>query len=65
MTEHRRLQTTIVEAVLSETDDCILWPYGSDQHGYGRVRWDGKQQRTHRLVCRLVHGDPPPDRPLT
>jgi len=40
-------------------DDCLIWPHHRNAKGYGMLRWEGKPQRVHRLVCRLVHGEPP------
>lgn len=41
------------------TDDCIDWPYGRSDVGYGNVRFLGRPAHAHRVVCRLVHGEPP------
>ena len=48
----------IVQAILHETDDCILWPWGTHGGGYGSVG-HGKRKGVHVLVCRNVHGEPP------
>lgn len=41
------------------SDECISWPYGKNDKGYGYV-WDGsRQRRTHVLVCELFHGERP------
>ena len=48
----------IKAAVSSETEDCILWPYGRTS-GYGNIRRNGESVLAHRLVCLEVHGDPP------
>ena len=52
----RWLQTVALQA--SECE-CTLWPFGTYHDGYGQIRWNGRQERAHRVVCRLVHGDPP------
>lgn len=31
-------------------DECILWPFSCDRHGYGQIRVEGKPGRAHRLV---------------
>jgi hypothetical protein len=47
------------ETVLPYTgEDCLTWPYGK-AHGYGRINYLGEPIGVHRLVCSLVHGDPP------
>lgn len=41
-------------------EDCLTWPYGKDQDGYGKVHVKGRGTlRAHRYVCELVHGHPP------
>jgi hypothetical protein len=45
----------------TETDECIIWPYGRNTNGYGRmgVPNEKKTQSVHRVICREVHGEPP------
>jgi len=38
---------------------CINWPYSKTPDGRGQVFYQGKMQVVPRLVCRLVHGEPP------
>ena len=38
------------EALLLETDDCILWPYAKGRSGYGVIGIEGKQYKVHRLA---------------
>jgi hypothetical protein len=47
-------------AASSQTDDCILWPWGTDTAGYGSFVHPngGKADRAHRAVCTIVHGIP-------
>lgn len=46
------------EALNTESDECIFWPFGTMQNGYGRVR-DGKRVYfSHRWICIQVHGNP-------
>jgi hypothetical protein len=43
---------------------CINWPFAAaNKHGYGLVRFEGRSQIASRLMCRLAHGEPPPNRP--
>lgn len=45
-------------AVRSDSQECILWPFGTMRNGYGRVR-DGKSVYfAHRWVCIHAHGEP-------
>lgn len=40
------------------SDGCWLWPF-STNYGYGRLSFDDRPQRVHRLVFQIVHGDVP------
>jgi hypothetical protein len=39
-------------------DGCVTWPFATSR-GYAYVAWNGKYVSVSRLICRLVHGDPP------
>lgn len=45
----------IAEAIASDTDDCIVWPFSVNAGGYGLIR----DQRAHVVVCEAVHGKRP------
>lgn len=40
-------------------DECLPWPFGKDDKGYGTVGYLGKLYRASRLMCIFKHGDPP------
>lgn len=45
-------------ATLSKPFDrnlCLLWPYSTDDDGYGVVPYDGKASRAHRVAFRVWH----------
>ena len=46
-------------AVLSNTDECIIWPF-TTQAGYGALKKprDRKNYAAHRYVCEQAHGKP-------
>jgi hypothetical protein len=49
----------VMDAASSATDQCIEWPYGKSDTGYGgSVSYDGRVVAPHRLVCELTHGKP-------
>lgn len=48
----------IKDAVLQDTPECIEWPFAVNSFGYGSVYHDGGPRLAHRLVCKLVHGEP-------
>ncbi len=57
----KRIRADWLAAALdSETDDCIIWPWSTDESGYGRIWTDGRNRNIHALVCIQAHG-PCPD----
>lgn len=40
-------------------DDCLIWPYGRSNSGYGMMTLNGKQGYVHRFVCTAIDGPPP------
>lgn len=40
-------------------DGCWLWQGRLDADGYGRMKYDGKYYRAHRLSYELTYGQPP------
>lgn len=47
------------KAIQSNTDQCILWPYGKLASGYGSLYIDGEYTTAHREALRLAKGPPP------
>lgn len=42
------------------SDECLLWPFGLWQDGYGKVRvTNGPLVRVHRQAFEIMHGRPP------
>ena len=37
-------------------DDCVIWPFGTDDNGYGCVWLDGRHIGAHRLSLQLFSG---------
>lgn len=46
-------------ALLWESDDCLLLPFGAGSHGYGAARAYGEAVLVHRYICEAAHGAPP------
>lgn len=50
-------------AIPFEGDDCLIWPYGRNSDGYGRLSIKvgsiRKHRGAHRVICIAVHGQPP------
>ncbi|AZO45872.1 hypothetical protein EJ076_34710 [Mesorhizobium sp. M7D.F.Ca.US.005.01.1.1] len=40
-------------------DECQIWPYSRNGHGYGKMRYNGRFYAAHRIVCEHVHGPAP------
>lgn len=40
-------------------EECLIWPFGRKQKGYGAIQFDGENSGAHRLMCILAHGEPP------
>ncbi len=49
----------LLEYLKEDTENCMIWSHRTDVGGYGRMKWDGKDTCVSRLVCQLIHGDPP------
>ena len=45
-------------------EGCLTWPFTINRFwGRGTFGLDGEVHWAHRYMCKLVHGDPPPDKP--
>lgn len=53
------IESFLAATLASDTDECILWPFGKDKDGYGRLRRKGKSFGAHIYVCTKVHGPRP------
>lgn len=43
-----------------DKDVCLTtWPFYRDRHGRGLLGYNGEHYWAHRLMCILVHGEPP------
>lgn len=49
-------------AALPYRDECVIWPYGKFDNGYGSVFHEGKNRGSHVVVCELAHGSCPADK---
>lgn len=39
-------------------DDCLIWPFNRNCHGYAYVGIEGRKRIVSRMVCEIVHGEP-------
>lgn len=54
--------TWLENAISYELDECLIWPFGRSDNGYGAVFFHGRKQYAHRVMCFLAHGEPPSNR---
>lgn len=47
------------EAISSDSQDCIIWPFYKMKNGYGQVGTHDGMSLAHRYVCTRFHGNPP------
>lgn len=40
-------------------DECLIWPGTKNWNGYGTLGVDGELCYAHRVMCKLVNGEPP------
>lgn len=40
-------------------DECLIWPWSTNQQGYGQLGLNGKVYKAHRMMCTLAHGEAP------
>lgn len=45
-------------------DFCLIWPFARLNNGYGSTTRDGHFERAHRLMCEMIHGPAPAERPF-
>lgn len=49
----------------ADGEKCLIWPYGRDSAGYGRI-WTGKRaDNVCRLVCEAIYGTPARERNIS
>jgi hypothetical protein len=39
-------------------DECLAWPFGNNETGYGFIRLNGRVIKASRVMCELAHGAP-------
>lgn len=51
----------LAQALKSNHDQCIPWPFGMNGAGYGVFQKDGTKWLAHRYIATEKHGPPPSD----
>lgn len=46
------------ENAARKSGECLIWPFGRYENGYGAIIYEGRQTIAHRVMCRLAHGEP-------
>ena len=46
-------------ALTFSSDECLIFPFSRDNHGYGQMRYNGKTTKAHRVVVAHAHGPKP------
>lgn len=41
----------------ADVDDCWNWQASTTEKGYGRIWWNGKTRRAHRIAYELTYGN--------
>jgi len=54
----------IVHKDYPHADFCLIWPFARLNNGYGSTTRDGHFERAHRLMCEMIHGPAPAERPF-
>lgn len=49
----------MAEAVACTDEACLVWPFNTNNHGYGQVWQNGRTVLASRVVCERVNGPPP------
>ena len=57
--KNRKTDRFIEQALTMETDDCILWPYATLNHGHACVGRDYQTTVVTRIICERAYGPPP------
>jgi hypothetical protein len=39
--------------------ECLTWPYGASEDGYGKIAQDEKWRNASRVMCEVAHGPAP------
>ena len=39
--------------------ECLIWPYGVSESGYGKIARDERWHNASRIMCEVVYGPPP------
>lgn len=49
----------LIDRVDHSGEECLTWPFSTNELGYPQLNNGGKIERAHRRMCILAHGEPP------
>lgn len=58
-TREEVLRHILAHSELDPNTGCLIWALSKDRDGYGHIRFEGKNNRTHRVLWTLKHGPIP------
>lgn len=61
-TTNGKPETWLRDALNYDGDECLTWPFGGRNNGYGTLIFEGRAVSAHRKMCELVHGPAPTKR---
>lgn len=53
------IKARLLSQVVEVDSGCLEWQGGRDKDGYGKLKWDGKHYRTHRVSWEVHFGSIP------
>ena len=56
---HGEPQFWLQEHIRDETDECIIWPFGKNNGGYGGIKIGNKEYKVTDVVCTIKYGPKP------
>lgn len=40
-------------------EECLIWPFGKGNGGYGSIRFEGESKKPSSVMCLVAHGEKP------
>lgn len=60
MTKAGVASTFFFNALHSECEECVFWPFRRNNRGYAEISLPGyKTKLAHRIMCHIANGEPP------
>lgn len=58
-TENGKPEQWLRDNLEHDSNECLKWPFGGRDNGYGTLVFEGQHGSAHRFMCRLKHGEAP------